>query len=82
MGFWDEDEVVDEVDGKVAISGSYADEWAVAGFNFLDIGEGFLENLALRGEEDAGAFWADEGDGAVFEFCCGVAFCVDVGNFF
>lgn len=57
VGFWDEDEVVDEVDWEIAVCGSDAYEGAFAGFDFLDVGEGFLEDLALGGEEYTWAFW-------------------------
>ena len=78
----DGDDVVgDGVDGGVAF-GDDGDDFALAGFDFLDVGDGFFVDAVGGGDGDDGHFGVDEGDGTVFHFGGGVAFGVDVGDFF
>lgn len=81
MAFGNADDFVHEILGEFAVLGGDADDFSFACLDFLYVGEALFEDFAGGGEEDAGAVFADEGDGAVFHFSGGVALGVDVGNF-
>src|ERR1039458_2866404 len=88
-GGGDVDDGFDELgDGLGAFDGD-GDDAAGAGGDFLDVGEGLLVledggrvGGVLGGDADDGEGLVDEGVGAVLHLAGGVAFGVDVGDFF
>ena len=81
VAFGNADDFVNKILGEFAVLRGDADDFSFAGLDLLDVGEALFEDFAGGSKENAGAFLADEGDGAVFHFGGGVAFGVDVGNF-
>lgn len=80
VGFGNLDNGVNKAIGEVLSGIGEGDDGAFARFDFLDIGEGFLENFTFEGDGYGGALGADEGNGAVLHFGSWVSLCVNVGN--
>src|SRR5271165_7125039 len=69
--------------------GDDGDDDAVAGFDFFYVGDAFFvacDGIGIvfvaGGEDDDREIFVDEGVGAVLHFSGGIAFGVDVGDFF
>ncbi|MFM1941609.1 MAG: hypothetical protein RI897_591 [Verrucomicrobiota bacterium] len=63
-----------------AVLGGDGDDGAFAGFDFFEVGEGFVEHAVIGDDENRWGAFVDHGDGPVFHFCGGIAFRMDVGD--
>lgn len=82
VAFRNENSVIDQAFGDVALGGGDTNNFALPGFDLLHVGEALAEDLAGGGEEDAGALFANQGDGPVLHFSGWIAFGMDIGNLF
>jgi hypothetical protein len=80
-GRYVEDFVGEGGEAVIAFGGD-SDDVTFTGFDFLEVAEDFFVGAVLDGDDEDGHIFVDEGDGAMFHFAGGVAFGVDVGDFF
>ena len=81
-GVRNDEAVVAHVLDDGIVLGDHGDDFAFAGFYFLDVADNFFVHAMLGCDDDDGHFLVDEGDGTVFHFGGGIAFGMDVGYFF
>ena len=65
----------------VVAFGGDGDDFSAAGADFFDVADDFVVLRALRGDEDDGHAFVDQGDRAVFHFGGGHALGVDIADF-
>ena len=68
------------VDFPVAFLGN-GDDRRLTGLDFLQVADGLGIDIGLRGEDDDGDAFDNQGQGAVFQFAGRIGFGVNIGNF-